>query len=300
MAASSQSPNAGTVTLLEAADQLGVHYMTAYRYVRTGQLDAHKHGSQWVVSQRDLDRFTRLPATPPRRRPRADHVGRLVTRLMASDEGGAWTVVQRALAGGVTPTDLYLGVLAPTMREIGDRWARGDVSVGQEHQASAVMVRLVGRLGPLFSRPGRDRGAVVLGAPPGDHHSLPGALFADVLRGHGLQVIQLGADAPASSFVEAAGATERLVAVGVTVTLGGNESAVGDVVAALHEAGVGPVVLGGQGVAGVGPGLDLDADRVVGPSDGVVGNGVADALAAFDQLADDAQRVRRRARRSGS
>ncbi len=295
MPASSATPTSGTVTLLEAADQLGVHYMTAYRYVRTGRLDAHKQGSQWFVTQRDLDRFTRRPPTAPRRRPPADHVGRLVARLMASDEGGAWTLVQRALAGGVSPTDLYLDVLAPAMGEIGDRWARGEVSVTQEHQASAVMVRLVGRLGPLFSRPGRDRGTVVLGAPSGDHHSLPGALFADVLRGQGLHVVQLGADTPANSFVEAARGTERLVAVGVTVTLGGNGPAVAAVVAALHQASIGPVVLGGQGLSGLGAGDHLGADRVIDAA-----GGPAQALAVFDGLADDAQRDRRRARRTGS
>ena len=32
----------GVLTLQEAADELGVHYMTAYRYVRLGQLQAHK------------------------------------------------------------------------------------------------------------------------------------------------------------------------------------------------------------------------------------------------------------------
>ena len=33
-----------TFTLQEAADELGVHYMTAYRYVRLGLLDAAKVG----------------------------------------------------------------------------------------------------------------------------------------------------------------------------------------------------------------------------------------------------------------
>ena len=296
MSASSHAPASGSVTLLEAAEQLGVHYMTAYRYVRTGRLNAHQRGSQWFVTQRDLDRFIRRPSTPRRRRSRADHVGRLVARLVAGDEAGAWIVVQRALAGGVSPTELYLRVLSPAMAEIGDRWARGEVSVGQEHQASAVMVRLVGRLGPLFSRPGRDRGAVVLGAPAGDRHSLPGSLFADLLRDHGLRVVQLGADTPLESFVEAARATDRLVAVGVGVTLGGNEPAVADVVAALRRAELGPVVLGGHGVTSLAPGQDLGADHVVRPD----GAGSTDALALFDGLADDAQRSRRRTRRSGS
>ncbi len=296
MPSSSPTPAAGSVTLLEAAGQLGVHYMTAYRYVRTGRLNAHQQGSQWFVTQRDLDRFTRRPPTPSRHRSRADHVGRLIARLTASDEAGAWTVVQRALAGGVSPTELYLRVLSPAMAEIGDRWARGQVSVGQEHQASAVMVRLVGRLGPLFSRPGRDRGTVVLGAPVGDRHSLPGALFADLLRDHGLHVVQLGADTPLESFVETARATDRLVAVGVGVTLDGNEPAVAGVVAALHRAELGPVVVGGHGVAALAPEQDLGADHVVRPD----GPGSTDALVLFDGLADDAQRARRRARRSGS
>ena len=35
-----------TLTLAEAANHLGVHYMTAYRYVRTGQLPARKAGDR--------------------------------------------------------------------------------------------------------------------------------------------------------------------------------------------------------------------------------------------------------------
>ena len=56
----SQEPDprsrAGLLSLQEAADRLGVHYMTAYRYVRTGRLRAVQ------------DRLTsgdRPPATSP-------------------------------------------------------------------------------------------------------------------------------------------------------------------------------------------------------------------------------------------
>ena len=35
-----------TISLQEAADQLGVHYMTVYRYVRHGRLPARKVYSQ--------------------------------------------------------------------------------------------------------------------------------------------------------------------------------------------------------------------------------------------------------------
>ena len=44
-----------TITLTEAAERLGVHYMTAYRYVRTGRLPATKLGSEWRVETSDVD-----------------------------------------------------------------------------------------------------------------------------------------------------------------------------------------------------------------------------------------------------
>jgi len=41
--------------LQEAADALGVHYQTAYRWVRTGKLPANMVGGRYLVEQRDLD-----------------------------------------------------------------------------------------------------------------------------------------------------------------------------------------------------------------------------------------------------
>jgi hypothetical protein len=91
------------------------------------------------------------------------------------------------LSAGLDPDDVYLQVPAPALTTI-ERWAEGVVSVGQEHQASVVVLRLIGRLGPLFTRRGRTRGTVVLGAPSGDHHSLP-VRCRDLLRGLGIGVV---------------------------------------------------------------------------------------------------------------
>jgi excisionase family DNA binding protein len=48
-----------TYGLREAAELLGVHYMTVYRYIRTGRLPAHQAGSQWEISAADLKQFRR-------------------------------------------------------------------------------------------------------------------------------------------------------------------------------------------------------------------------------------------------
>jgi len=45
-----------TLTIQETAEtSLNVHYMTAYRYIRQGQLPASRQGTQWLVRQADLD-----------------------------------------------------------------------------------------------------------------------------------------------------------------------------------------------------------------------------------------------------
>ena len=47
------------LTLSEAAVRLGVHYMTAYRYVRLGLLPAQKAGGGWRVQKRAVEMFRR-------------------------------------------------------------------------------------------------------------------------------------------------------------------------------------------------------------------------------------------------
>jgi excisionase family DNA binding protein len=213
---------AETVTLQEAADSLGVHYMTAYRYVRLGLLPAAKVGTAWRVGRRDLEAFRERGGLEalgePRGRRRAPWAERLEARLVAGDGGGAWGIVEAALAAGADVGEVYLDILAPALACIGLRWERGEIDVGTEHRATGIVVRLLGRLGPRFTRRGRTRGAVVLGATAGERHSLPVALLADLVRAGGFEVSDLGADVPAASFLRLAEETPRLVAVGVSVT----------------------------------------------------------------------------------
>ena len=182
------------------------------------------------------------------RRRRRDYHVRLESRLLVGDEAGSWSIIEDALTAGVDPEELYLEVLAPSMARIGDGWAAGRVTVAQEHRASVVMLRLIGRLGPRFTRRGRKRGTVVLGAPPGDHHSVPVALAADLLRGAGFAVIDLGADTPAVSFVDAGRSADRLIGVGISATRSDNADGIAAAVTAVrHDLGC-PIVVGGQGV----------------------------------------------------
>ncbi len=238
------------MSLRDAADRLGVHYMTAYRYVRLGQLPSTQEHGRWLVRRSDVDALRRDLASRRnpvevggRRRP-AVLRGRLLSCLLAGDESSAWNVVERALTTGYTASDLYLQLLAPSLRTIGDGWERGEWSVADEHKVTAVAARLIGRLGPRFVRRGRKRGTVVLGGAPGDPHALAVAMLADILRGHGYRVVELGANAPLDSFLEAVEA-EPVVAVGVSLGDQACTQEAAGVVAAVRAAIDAPVLIGG-------------------------------------------------------
>ena len=259
--------DAGELTLQEAAETLGVHYMTAYRYVRLGLLHAVKSGGTWRVSPDALAEFRDGGPMSPQHeggsRRRAPWAERLEARLLAGDARGAWGVVEAALAAGAELEEIYLDVLAPAMAAIGARWERGELDVSMEHRATGIAMRLIGRLGPRFVRRGRTRGAVVLGAPAGERHALPVAMVSDLLRQHGWEVSDLGADVPDESFVHAVRNTPDVIAVGVSVTTDAGLASAARAFAALRAATSHvALVAGGRAVTSLEAGLALGADRV--------------------------------------
>ncbi len=249
-----------TISLHDAADRLGVHYMTIYRYVRLGLLPAHKEGGSWRVDEADLDAFTQ-PAVSPAERRDAPWSERLEARMIAGDVSGSWSVIEAALASGADPQGIYVDVLAPALASIGDKWVAGDISIGDEHLASAVASRIIGRLGPRFARRGRPRGTVVTAMPPGERHGFGLSMLADVLRGAGFSVLDLGPDTPTASLLGAVAKTEQLRAVCISVVFDDALPAAREMVQAVKDVvGDVPVMLGGRAIVDVGHAHSLGAD----------------------------------------
>ncbi len=240
----------GEIGLREASTVLALHYMTVYRYVRTGKLAARRQGGDWLVRRVDVEALRGTPPIPGGRgrrgRPRHEtRVGRLVTTLLKGDEAGAWAVIEEAVASGATSRAVDIELIGAAMREVGERWRRGSASVAAEHRASVIAHRLVGRAGAHAGRRGRHRGTIVLGAPAGEMHSLPSALLADVLRAEGFEVHDLGANVPTDDFVALVASVAPVQAVGVVVTASPPAPALIPLVRELRERAGVPVVVGG-------------------------------------------------------
>lgn len=234
------------LNLKQVATSLGVHYMTAYRYVRTGRLPARQVGTGWVVRGADLAAFL-VSRDGAGAGAGADWRDRLRRTMVVGDETAAWRVLEQALAAGQTPVDCTLDLLVGAIDDISGRSALPSAPVAEEYLATATASRLVARLGARFRRPGRSRGTVVFGAPSGEHHTLAISIVADLVRLDGFTCLELGADVPPAAFAGAAAGAHRLVAVGIGMARPTSTDVVRRTVEAVRAVDPRiPVLVGGQ------------------------------------------------------
>jgi excisionase family DNA binding protein len=278
-----------TMTIQEVAERLGVHYMTAYRYVRQGRLPATRLGAEWRIDPSDVDTL-RTTARRGAARTGADRHA-LERRMLAGDSSGAWWLLESHLGGGLDPSGVLTEMVVPALRSIGERWASGEVSVAEEHRATSVAQRVIGHLGLQFGRRGKDRGTVALAAPSGDLHLLPVAIVADLLRWRGFDVVELGGNAPAEAMGEAVADERRLLAVGIVSTVSGLDEEVARCASSVRESAPAiPIFIGGGAVsseaharamgADMWTGSESDAaveavERIAGSAEGEAGRSVA-------------------------
>jgi excisionase family DNA binding protein len=252
------------LTLQQAADKLGVHYMTVYRYVRTGRLSATRVGGAWQV---DPDDLAAMNSTWPRDSPsRATATkAQLEARLLAGDEPGSWGLIEAALGSDRTPSEVLLQLIGPALESIGDRWHAGELTVADEHVATAVALRLISRIGARFGHRGPKRGSVVLTTPPHEQHAAPVAIASDLLRWAGFNVIELGADTPAEALLSVASSSPDLLAVAMACTTRKSTTSARRVIARLRALLPGTtVLLGGGAVTDAEHARRLGADRFSG------------------------------------
>lgn len=185
--------------LREAADALGVHYQTAYQWVRQGSLPARKVGRGYEVADEDVQVFAarrRRGGRPARQigvRDWQAQADQLYMAIIRGEETHARHWLAR-LTAGVAVVDLCERVIAPALRRIGADWASGLVSIAQEHRASAICERLIAQ--HSAQPPGRPRGCAVAATPPGERHALPALMAAACLREDRWLVHHLAADLP--------------------------------------------------------------------------------------------------------
>lgn len=166
------------------------------------------------------------------------------------EDTGVDRLLQR-LIGVFTPGVVFRDVVLSYLRELGDRWERGEVSVAQEHFASFFLESwMLGCVRREMRSPAR---RAVLACLPDEHHSLGLTAFGVVLRDLGWSVTFLGRDTPVESVRDAADAV-RADAIVLAAVRAEPLAAAAVEIAALMQSH--PVVVGGPAVRRGAPGLE--------------------------------------------
>ncbi len=166
---------------------------------------------------------------------------RLREALERFDEAEATAVLDDAIAA-LSVDALASGMVLPALREVGERWERGETSVGQEHFGTNI---IRGRLTGMARNWGAGRGPLaILACPPDELHDIGLLVFGLVLRARGWRIAYLGPNTPIPSIEEAA---RRLQPRAVVLAALSKKrlSAVADEIARLGDKA--PVLLAGSG-----------------------------------------------------
>jgi DNA-binding transcriptional MerR regulator len=168
-----------------------------YRPEDEARVGAMRRGLAQGLSASAAAREALRAPTPPEGPVRAEALAAAQREIGAALEAfrdvEAQTALDRLLAA-FSLTTVLRDVVLPYLRDVGDRWESGELSVAQEHFAS-VIIR--GRL--LGLARGWDTGIgprALLACPPDERHDLGLVCFGLALRQHGWRITHLGQDTP--------------------------------------------------------------------------------------------------------
>jgi DNA-binding transcriptional MerR regulator len=195
----------GGFRLYTAADEERVRRMREYLARGVAAAEAARLAVDAATSGPDAETTTPVVLAPETTAAAAPTPLQAAARELAGaldrfDEEQAHAVLDRLLAAYRIETILR-ELLVPYLHDLGERWARGEVSVAQEHFASNL---LRGRLLGLARGWGQGHGpAAVLACLPGEQHDLGLIAFGITLYRRGWRIIYLGPDTPIATIRQA-------------------------------------------------------------------------------------------------
>jgi len=132
---------------------------------------------------------------------------RLSDAVLNFDSVAAADAARATVALGISPIKAIEEGLAKGLREVGDRFERGELFLPHLIMGADAMEAAVKILEERFPKDQLDAtstGIVVIGTVEGDLHDLGLRIVASMLRANGFKVIDLGSNNPALKFIEKA------------------------------------------------------------------------------------------------
>jgi corrinoid protein of di/trimethylamine methyltransferase len=163
---------------------------------------------------------------------------RLFQAILDGRREDATTATREAIAQAIAPQDLINGEMIRAMSEVGRRFQEGKAFVPQLLMAGRAMKAALGILKPMMGgKANTALGKVVIGTVKGDLHDIGKNLVASMLEGCGFEVVNIGIDVSADTFIQAVKAHQPdilCMSALLTTTMGYMKEVIG----ALERAGI--------------------------------------------------------------
>lgn len=127
-------------------------------------------------------------------------------------------LIQEFAEKGIPVNDIYVEILAESMKRIGEMWHTAQITVDTEHYCTSVTQMAIAQMYPLLFAQER-KGRTILCACPGTElHEMGARMVADLFENDGWDSIYLGAAVPEDALLNSIRSnTPDLVALSVTM-----------------------------------------------------------------------------------
>ncbi len=146
-----------------------------------------------------VDASPRLALDTPRHRLAAEYL----VAVFEGDRKRARDLILSRARAGVPVADIYLHVLGAAQQEIGRMWHANEISVAEEHFATATTAMVVAQLAATAPAKPPNGKTVLAAAAACNQHALGLQIVANLFENDGWRTIYLGANVPIPDLLEA-------------------------------------------------------------------------------------------------
>lgn len=122
--------------------------------------------------------------------------------ILSSDHKTCLAIASTAVKTSADIEGFYQHILQPVLYEVGMLWEKAEISVAQEHLASAIVTRVMASVNLVARESVISCGKVVVAASPNEYHEIGASMISDILERDGWDVAYLGSNVPAVDLLQ--------------------------------------------------------------------------------------------------
>lgn len=122
--------------------------------------------------------------------------------LLAGKQLEALAIANQLIDSGRSLVEVEMHVIQPALYNIGEKWQANQVSVAQEHMATAIAHSVMTAMLLLSTPPALINKKILLACAEGNHHEVGLRMVADAFQMAGWEIEYLGADVPSLAVVK--------------------------------------------------------------------------------------------------